>query len=400
MVLHVPFRRWVHVKYQNPQPLHGGFYCLLPVQGRRVIAAVARYRHPGQLEYKALSIFVCEYADILGLGDNLIWAGRDDLVKWLDALVHNSFMRHSTPGVERCWYIKHMSQLYVFTPTMDFQRRLESVLDDLNLEFFAFAGTRILSSLSFPYLNYLRSWYVVNASKIRELPTTPAQLLLPNPTEESQDNITKIANLPVIVHKAEFLTVKGIVRVMDFGQKFYYLACSLCSKATNAYGDDSFWCNYCLQKVPALTDIKFNVQVTDSTGNIEATVFSEVASQVYNLTAADLIDGQVLLPVLHKLSEPKEATITLKAHMYNYAGVSQIKFKVHSISTKDMTESENRSEELLLLASNAPNKKTKTAEHNASSSSFETVDAPPVNSPTEKSVGTAEETSKSDNNNK
>ncbi|KAI8542238.1 hypothetical protein RHMOL_Rhmol08G0122900 [Rhododendron molle] len=99
MVLRVPFRQWVHVKYRNPQPLHGGFYCLLPVQGERVVAAVARYRHPAQLEYKAFSIFVREYADILGLGDNLIWTARDDLVKWLDALVHNSFMRHSTSGL-------------------------------------------------------------------------------------------------------------------------------------------------------------------------------------------------------------------------------------------------------------------------------------------------------------
>ncbi|XP_058202828.1 uncharacterized protein LOC131317286 [Rhododendron vialii] len=27
-------------------------------------------------------------------------------------------MRYSAAGVERCWYIKHMSQLYVFAPTM------------------------------------------------------------------------------------------------------------------------------------------------------------------------------------------------------------------------------------------------------------------------------------------
>ncbi|KAG5521801.1 hypothetical protein RHGRI_034131 [Rhododendron griersonianum] len=40
--------------------LHGGFYCLLPIQARRVIAVVARYRRPGQLEYKAFSIFVRE----------------------------------------------------------------------------------------------------------------------------------------------------------------------------------------------------------------------------------------------------------------------------------------------------------------------------------------------------
>ncbi|KAI8555348.1 hypothetical protein RHMOL_Rhmol05G0168000 [Rhododendron molle] len=113
MVVRVPFHRWVHVRHRSPQAVHGGFYCLLPIQGRRVIAPVARYRHPGQLEYKAFSVFVREYGEMLGLGENLVWAVRNDLVKWSDALVHNSFIRHSIPGVERCWYIKQMSQLYL-----------------------------------------------------------------------------------------------------------------------------------------------------------------------------------------------------------------------------------------------------------------------------------------------
>ncbi|KAG5557534.1 hypothetical protein RHGRI_007691 [Rhododendron griersonianum] len=119
-------------------------------------------------------------------------------------------------------------------------------------------ATRNTSSFIFnpsiPEATALQSWCVVNASKIRELPTTPSQLLLANPTKESEDKITKIANLSVFIQKVEFLTVKGMARVIDFGQKFYYLACSICNKATNAYGDDNFWCNYCLQKVPALTE--------------------------------------------------------------------------------------------------------------------------------------------------
>ncbi|KAG5563370.1 hypothetical protein RHGRI_005951 [Rhododendron griersonianum] len=86
--------------------------------------------------------------------------------------------------------------------------------------------------------------------------------------------------------------------------------------------------------------------------------------------------------------------------MYNYARVSQIKFKVHSISTKNMTESQNRSEALLALPSNAANKKSKTTEHNASSSSFPAADTPTVNSSMENSTATAEQTSKSHNDNK
>ncbi|KAI8548027.1 hypothetical protein RHMOL_Rhmol07G0240800 [Rhododendron molle] len=97
MVLRVPFRRWLHVRHRNPGIPHGGFYCLLPIESRRVIAAVTRYPRPGHLEYKAFSLFGREYRDILGLDENLEWAVRDDLVKWLDALVHNSFMRYSTP---------------------------------------------------------------------------------------------------------------------------------------------------------------------------------------------------------------------------------------------------------------------------------------------------------------
>ncbi|KAI8523043.1 hypothetical protein RHMOL_Rhmol13G0043600 [Rhododendron molle] len=98
MVVPVPFRRWIRVRYRNPRPAHGGFYCLVPIRGQTVIAVVARYRHGRQLEYKAYSIFVREYKDVFSLGDNLIWTVRDDLVKWLDALVHNSFVRYSTPG--------------------------------------------------------------------------------------------------------------------------------------------------------------------------------------------------------------------------------------------------------------------------------------------------------------
>ncbi|XP_058187675.1 uncharacterized protein LOC131304450 [Rhododendron vialii] len=131
MVVPVPFRRWVHVKHRNPQNLHGGFYCLLPIRGQRVIAAVARYRHGGQLEYKAYSMFVREYRDVLGLGDNLIWAVRDDLVKWLDALVHNSFVRYSTPDVDRCWYVKRISQLLVFAPTMLLPQGLQSSFEGI-----------------------------------------------------------------------------------------------------------------------------------------------------------------------------------------------------------------------------------------------------------------------------
>ncbi|KAI8525556.1 hypothetical protein RHMOL_Rhmol13G0239500 [Rhododendron molle] len=67
--------RYSLYRIRNPQTPHGRFYCLLPIQGQRVIATVARYRHGGQLQYKAYSIFVREYKDVLGLGEYKLISG-------------------------------------------------------------------------------------------------------------------------------------------------------------------------------------------------------------------------------------------------------------------------------------------------------------------------------------
>ncbi|KAI8554882.1 hypothetical protein RHMOL_Rhmol05G0131300 [Rhododendron molle] len=58
------------------------------------------------------------------------------------------------------------------------------------------------------------------------------------------------------LEKTQYLNVQATATVTDFAQNFYYLACSICKKATNAYGNEDFWCNYCNKKVPALTPSK------------------------------------------------------------------------------------------------------------------------------------------------
>ncbi|KAG5557241.1 hypothetical protein RHGRI_007490 [Rhododendron griersonianum] len=182
--------------------------------------------------------------------------------------------------------------------------------------------------------------------------------------------------------QTQYLNVQAIVRVTDFGQNFYYLACSICKKATNAYGGEDFWCNYCNQKVAALTKIKFNVQITDPTGTIEAAIFSEVAAKFYNITGTDAKDGQLALPILHMLAEPKKCLITLKAYMHNYARISQLKFNVHTISLDNSTETEDRLEALRILVQppNTPNKKSKKEDHNSSTSTSNAT----INTPTDK----------------
>ncbi|KAI8524324.1 hypothetical protein RHMOL_Rhmol13G0141700 [Rhododendron molle] len=274
---------------------------------------------------------------------------------------------------------------YNFTPIVDLQQ-----IKEANPKLGCTLATRNSSSFIFdivlPEATALQSWAIANAAKLRELAARePKHLLIPKKAEDPEDDIIKIANLPISVDKTQYLNVQGIARVTDFSQNFYYLACSICKKATNAYADEDFWCNYCAQKVPALTKyttfpmppcissflttqlkknsliyrLKFNIQVTDPTGTIQATVFSEVASEFYNITAVDVINGKLALPTLHMLAEPKECIITLKANMHSYAGISQLKFTAHSINIDNRAEGANRSETLLALLPTTPNKRSK-----------------------------------------
>ncbi|KAG5533517.1 hypothetical protein RHGRI_027635 [Rhododendron griersonianum] len=68
-------------------------------------------------------------------------------------------------------------------------------------------ATRNSSSFIFdppplPEVTALQSWCTANAAKIRELPIAPAaHLAMPTADEDSEDDITKIANLPMSVEK-------------------------------------------------------------------------------------------------------------------------------------------------------------------------------------------------------
>ncbi|KAG5537862.1 hypothetical protein RHGRI_025084 [Rhododendron griersonianum] len=80
--------------------------------------------------------------------------------------------------------------------------------------------------------------------------------------------------------------------------------------------------------------------------------------------------GQLALSVLHMLAEPKKCIATLKAYMHSYAGISQLKFTVHAISVDNSTEATDRSDALLTLPPNTPNKKSKKEDHTSTSSPF------------------------------
>ncbi|KAI8543779.1 hypothetical protein RHMOL_Rhmol08G0244900 [Rhododendron molle] len=54
--------------------------------------------------------------------------------------------------------------------------------------------------------------------------------------------------------------------------------------------------------------------------------------KIVNLPSS--VESESLAPeILHKLAEHKHGSITLKAYMYTYAGITQLRFNVHSMCT-------------------------------------------------------------------
>ncbi|KAI8552020.1 hypothetical protein RHMOL_Rhmol06G0232400 [Rhododendron molle] len=84
-----------------------------------------------------------------------------------------------------------------------------------------------------------------------------------------------------------------------------------------------------------MNSIKFNVEIADATGLIPATIFAEQAEQLYNITAAEMlnntIDNNLSVEMIQKLSTPKNCTIMLRASMYTYGTINQCVFTVDSI---------------------------------------------------------------------
>ncbi|KAH7841792.1 hypothetical protein Vadar_034427 [Vaccinium darrowii] len=140
-------------------------------------------------------------------------------------------------------------------------------------------GTRNSSTFIFnppiPEAAALQAWCKANATAIKELPTGCASRYRPTKQIAPPDNkLVKIANIPASVAKPVYIGVRGTVQLVDFNQKFVYVACSVCNRGTNATGDGEFSCNHYDQTVQPITRVKFEVEIKDPTGQISAAIFA------------------------------------------------------------------------------------------------------------------------------
>ncbi|KAG5551378.1 hypothetical protein RHGRI_009706 [Rhododendron griersonianum] len=218
-----------------------------------------------------------------------------------------------------------------------------------------------------PAAEKLHSWCMANAKKIDKLPgpdtntsVTPLRADTPN-----KDQFKCVNELPTVVDKQEFYWVKVTCKVVDLTQHFWYLTCSKCNRATDAMGNDPFWCNHCKKRMPGVVNLKFIIELSDKTGSIPATVFQRDAEGMFGITAEymkeNMQQGELSTSAIEKLCPGVNYAVRVKAYNYAKSRVPKCLYSVHEydILSKTKREKSVKNVRESISTTEKPRKKTR-----------------------------------------
>lgn len=88
----------------------------------------------------------------------------------------------------------------------------------------------------------------------------------------------------------KFAWIKASISFQHIFQRYWYMACKKCYKATDASYGYVYTCNKCSENQAAAPRCRFDVKLSDPTGHVTATVFGELAEKLLTHSAADAMD--------------------------------------------------------------------------------------------------------------
>lgn len=137
-----------------------------------------------------------------------------------------------------------------------------------------------------PEAKNLQAWCVKHSPAIQKLAATEIDPLgMLRSSILQRKHIVKINRLPTSVQTDELHWVQTICKVTDFKQIFHYMSCSTCIQSIDTYVDISFWCNFCRARVHPIPRCNFEVQLSDSTGILIASVRGRQVETIFGVTA-------------------------------------------------------------------------------------------------------------------
>ncbi|KAK6930796.1 Replication factor A, C-terminal [Dillenia turbinata] len=80
---------------------------------------------------------------------------------------------------------------------------------------------------------------------------------------------------------------QGQINFKEIIQKYYHMACKKCFHAITATYHYEYTCNFCNEKQLAKPRYRFEVNLSDASGAITATLFEEMAEQIFGIIAIE-----------------------------------------------------------------------------------------------------------------
>ncbi|KAL3838866.1 hypothetical protein ACJIZ3_023457 [Penstemon smallii] len=90
--------------------------------------------------------------------------------------------------------------------------------------------------------------------------------------------------------KVDKFVIKANIKIVDAKQKFYYMGCDKCFSGIDAEYNYVYTCNSCKEATIAKPRQKMQVDIYDSTGNLDVTIFGDQCQDILKMDAIMCMD--------------------------------------------------------------------------------------------------------------
>nr|XP_027071747.1 replication protein A 70 kDa DNA-binding subunit B-like [Coffea arabica] len=177
---------------------------------------------------------------------------------------------------------------FAFTEFVDLAEYMDDRSKSVGVSLSTWFDSALLVDPPIQEARQLKNWAMRNAKSIAEIIDAKSYIKY-NPvlSLKRDQKTTLICNVTASQKTA---WVKAKLSFEHIFQKYWYMSCVRCYRATAADYGIEFTCNSCQEKGPAMPRCHFDVDLTDDSGVIPASIFGDLAENILAFTGLEAMD--------------------------------------------------------------------------------------------------------------
>ncbi|RWR78146.1 replication protein A DNA-binding subunit B-like protein [Cinnamomum micranthum f. kanehirae] len=176
---------------------------------------------------------------------------------------------------------------YNFTPLKSTSIDPNSTTTTGRRSFSTRSSSNILINPTIPEAEEMLSFSIQKKEVLDDIVSKKSYLQPPKPKDLETTSIQKIMDSGEL---GSIHWIKGSITSIPENQQFWYMACSHCKKKTQETYGSSFTCLNCNKLDIAVPRCVINVEITDSTTSIHATLFEDEAQKIFSCTGEHIMN--------------------------------------------------------------------------------------------------------------